>query len=252
MVFEVHDRDRRALQGGPQDDSIFGRSTDDQGGFVGGTGFNDPDSVGRGLNNSVVADHRRPWDPYGVAVADLAPLCHGARILRISVPVLPCEPREAFEITARGAAAGRAMHPGHYLGAGTTLELTVELAYSRDFRVDLDEERLLVISGAMDAVSARKRVKKTQTTLRDVQMVPSSGALRSRTPHSSLVSFQGLDTSDPATSPIPDSKAREPIRATGRPFSRFVALLDPCHAGWLTSLRTQVQQVNLRALQLDT
>lgn len=248
LRFEIHDRDRKVLPAGTDGDQIFGQSADDQGATKGSTGFNDADAVGRRLETLVVDDKWRPWDPYGVAVADLFAMCCGARIMHASLPVLPCQERETLELTRRGNAAGRAMHPGHYVGSGTSLEITVELSYSRDFRQEISEEGLLVMSGAMDEASARKRVKKAQVSLRDGPTLSLTSWNKAPV---ALVPFSSFgDVRSHSASPTPAAAAPRPTRQQSRPFTRFVALFKPLYAPWAEGIRTQVHQVNLRSLDL--
>lgn len=271
LVIEIHDRDRK-LQNNTPTDKLLADGSESL-----------PDALQQAVS---LGEGERPFDPHGVAVADLSPICRGARLVRATVPVLPCAERDAMQAATDAAISGKPMHPGHYVAAGTTLELVVEMTYARDFTQHYTDEQLLVISGAMDAAAARKRGKKAQA---NGSLIPNGGLrlrlinsnalapnlVNANTVNASLVNAANMQPPSspllpfvPTTPNLPGANAAlldraaaanaaaaaaalkhaPPQRIDHRPFTRLVALCGPNHADWVESLRRIVVAANLKTL----
>eukprot|EP00049_Salpingoeca_infusionum_P025618 m.20730 g.20730 ORF g.20730 m.20730 type:complete len:1265 (-) comp8198_c0_seq2:423-4217(-) len=217
FTIAVHDRARRSVRSHAPP-MIFGKEAGESEGII---AYNQQDAVGRALSNRVVEEGQL-WDPFGIATVDMRPIIFGTKKLKLAVPILPCDDRDAAEFTASGEDAGHAMFPGHYIQAGSHLELTIEVMHARRFDKDVPIGEMLVRAGAVTEVELRKRMKK-------------GGAMRA---------------ASPATSPKME-RAGPVHEAKSRPFIRFVAVVNPDYLPWVTCCEGFVHDVNLSTLKIN-
>ncbi|XP_018095907.1 uncharacterized protein cfap92.L isoform X2 [Xenopus laevis] len=124
LEIEVHDRDRRAVEGSSRP-SLFGRETEDE----------KLSNVGLVTSKLTVANPYREreelWDPYGSARVDMSELLHGAKYLNLCTPIQNCEALDPIGYNSDGKREipGVTQIPvGHYVDAQSLLKVRIDIA----------------------------------------------------------------------------------------------------------------------------
>eukprot|EP00043_Microstomoeca_roanoka_P005572 m.56633 g.56633 ORF g.56633 m.56633 type:complete len:1198 (-) comp13025_c1_seq1:418-4011(-) len=256
LEIQIHDRARKTKRTA-DGSGLFGQRSDEDV-ETGNAAFSRADAFGRAIAAADIDADAAPWDPFGVATVHLRAVILGTRKLKLSVPILPCQEREPQRFSLNNASVDRALHAGHYISAGSTLEVTVELMHARRFDEEVDDGDLLVRAGVATPQEIRKRRKKASirsvTVPRPVtaSRPPSSAFDRSSTCSGSSCSHgiacpHGIACSRAASAtmlPITEEFIK-------RPFGRLVIVCRPHFIVWVTKLRTSIHQLNLKTLNLD-
>ena len=267
---EVHDRKRRPKQV-VDDTGMFGQKEGEDL-KTGAANFNRVDAFGRDVDGAGVGEEEEAWDPFGVATVQLRAVLLGTKKMKLSTPILPCQQREVQRFSLAKGRASRAMHPGHYISAGSTLEVTVELMHPRRFDEDVDDGDMLIRAGIATEQEIRKRRKKA--SIRSVTVPRPASSSRPPTTASTAaralrsgVSSAATDPSTPATrvgtaasersssSTAPNGVA-DTARAglmdwVKRPYGRMVIVCRPHFVVWVAKLRNLVHDLNVTTLELD-
>ncbi|EGD81758.1 hypothetical protein PTSG_02470 [Salpingoeca rosetta] len=262
LEVQVHDRKRKALKTVPES-GMFGLHEGDDVN-TGSADFSRPDAIGRAADPAAFEAEMEPWDPYGIATIHLRAVILGTRKMKMSVPILPCKEREPQRFSLNGSQGSKAMHPGHYISAGSTLEVTVELMHPRRFDEDVDDGQMLIRAGVATEQEIRKRRKKASirsvTVPRPMSSRPASTMTARSVSGKRAVSgataasartgsaYTAITCSRAASA---DTGAAGEVEWVKRPFGRMVIVCRPHFIVWITKLRTLIHDLNMATLDLN-